>query len=601
MSEPAEPRNRAERRAAARRGRRVAALGSGAVLAVGAAGGIATLLSAAPASAADPIVVTSLTDDGTGTTLREAIEQANAAAGQDTITFQTGLSGTITVASALPKITDALDIQGPGAGVVTVDGSDQFALFNFYNITAAQGFDAISGLTVTHGVANNGDNSGGGIVVGDNSANITISNMVIDDNTAPNDGGGVEFFSSSGTATITGSTISNNTAEGGGGGLYATSDAGDLDVVIENTTFSGNHADGDGGGIYLFDVDASISGSTISGNSAGFAGGGIWAEESEVTITGSTISGNTADNGGGGLYLHGSSTDIEFTTISGNTAGDSGGGGLKAEEYAGEGGDITTSTLLVRNSTVSGNTAQYYGGGLYIRLAGQATLQNSTVANNTAKQAGGIYGGYAGMLLDQVTISGNSATDPDNGIAVGGIQLSGLEIVGSVAARHPAANAAPPKQPGERTGGTVASGGVGAAAVGTVDSSGALIAGNTGQDVGVFDGAVTLNSNHDVLGTVDPAITVNDQGGTQQGVTNPGLGPLQNNGGATETMALLAGSPAINTGPVPVASFPGNEFDQRGTGFARVVDGVVDVGAYEVQPPPEPAPAPLVITPRFTG
>ena len=46
-------------------------------------------------------------------------------------------------------------------------------------------------------------------------------------------------------------------------------------------------------------------------------------------------------------------------------------------------------------------------------------------------------------------------------------------------------------------------------------------------------------------------------------------------------MALLVGSPAIDAGPSPVASFAGNQFDQRGTGFARVVGSSVDIGAFE--------------------
>ena len=65
-------------------------------------------------------------------------------------------------------------------------------------------------------------------------------------------------------------------------------------------------------------------------------------------------------------------------------------------------------------------------------------------------------------------------------------------------------------------------------------------------------------------------------------------------------MALKPGSPAIDKGPDPVADFPGNEFDQRGAGFARVVNGKVDVGAFEVQPPPTPAPE-VIVTPKFTG
>ncbi len=91
-----------------------------------------------------------------------------------------------------------------------------------------------------------------------------------------------------------------------------------------------------------------------------------------------------------------------------------------------------------------------------------------------------------------------------------------------------------------------------------------------------------------------------DTGGTIMG-QDPTLGPLQNNGGPTETMALLPGSPAIDAGPNPVPSFPTNEFDQRGDGFTRVVNGTVDIGAFEVQPPPTPAPEAVVIAPKFTG
>jgi hypothetical protein len=48
---------------------------------------------------------------------------------------------------------------------------------------------------------------------------------------------------------------------------------------------------------------------------------------------------------------------------------------------------------------------------------------------------------------------------------------------------------------------------------------------------------------------------------------------------------------------MPVADFPGNEFDQRGDGFDRVVNETVDIGAFEVQPPPPV----VVIQPKFTG
>ena len=93
---------------------------------------------------------------------------------------------------------------------------------------------------------------------------------------------------------------------------------------------------------------------------------------------------------------------------------------------------------------------------------------------------------------------------------------------------------------------------------------------------------------------------VTDAGGTQFGV-DPLLDALAANGGPTLTMALLPGSPAKDAGPVPEPAFPGSEFDQRGDGFARVVDGRADVGAFEVQAAAAGAPEPVVITPKFTG
>jgi hypothetical protein len=136
-----------------------------------------------------------------------------------------------------------------------------------------------------------------------------------------------------------------------------------------------------------------------------------------------------------------------------------------------------------------------------------------------------------------------------------------------------------------------------------VHAAGVIIAGNDGADVGQ---AGTLFSDHSLLGTVE-GTTLTDEGGTIEGQV-PVLGPLAANGGPTRTHALLTGSPAIDHGPVPVPVFTGNAFDQRGAGFLRVVDGTVDIGAYEVQadvppapPGPPTTPKPVVVTPRFTG
>ena len=79
--------------------------------------------------------------------------------------------------------------------------------------------------------------------------------------------------------------------------------------------------------------------------------------------------------------------------------------------------------------------------------------------------------------------------------------------------------------------------------------------------------------------------------GTTANPLNPHLGSLANKGGPTQTLALLSGSPALNAGDNSAQSVTG-PYDQRGNGFARVVNGAIDIGAFEVQPPPSPPPTP---------
>src|SRR5207248_2840902 len=86
--------------------------------------------------------------------------------------------------------------------------------------------------------------------------------------------------------------------------------------------------------------------------------------------------------------------------------------------------------------------------------------------------------------------------------------------------------------------------------------------------------------------------------------TDPMLGPLQDNGGPTFTHTLLSGSPALDSGDPnfdPYAFSPPLLYDQRGDGFARVVNDHIDIGAFEVQPAPTPTPtATPKPTPRAT-
>ena len=111
-----------------------------------------------------------------------------------------------------------------------------------------------------------------------------------------------------------------------------------------------------------------------------------------------------------------------------------------------------------------------------------------------------------------------------------------------------------------------------------------IVAGNTGYDI---SGQIIGNNNLIGNGTgITNLSNLNTSNlvGTPINPINPLLGPLQNNGGSTQTMALLPGSPAINAGNTTLAvDANGNQLtiDQRGAGYPRVIGPTVDIGAYE--------------------
>ena len=122
----------------------------------------------------------------------------------------------------------------------------------------------------------------------------------------------------------------------------------------------------------------------------------------------------------------------------------------------------------------------------------------------------------------------------------------------------------------------------------------ALPSGTTDLVVATVDGApVTVEASNSLIGSgVSPNITLVGDGLLRSDA--PMLGALADNGGPTLTMLPLAGSPLIDAGPATVPIFAGNEFDQRGPGFPRVLGSKADIGAVEV-PQEEP------FVPAFTG
>jgi hypothetical protein len=361
-----------------------------------------------------------------------------------------------------------------------------------------------------------------------------------------------------GTLTVTNSTLSGNSASGfdasQGGGIF---NGGTLTVT--NSTLSDNLATYDvpgfpvpglGGGIFNTGT-LTVTNSTVSGNRADL-GGGIF-NTGTLTVTNSTVSGNWA-NLGGGIYTGTPGTlTVTNSTLSGNSAfGDDGavGGGI-----SNEGG-----TLTVSNSTISGNFASAAhglgcGGGIFNREGGTVTVTNSTLSGNFAQ--GGIGTG---------TLS--------EGGGIYNIEGGTLTVTNSTLSRNRSSNGG---------GGGISNEG------GLTHSRNTIIAGNT-----ALDGAPDLLGN---LGSQGHNLIGNSQGGTGFDPSdllniNPLLGPLQNNGGPTQTMALLPGSPAIDAGNNVYASM----WDQRGPGFPRIIHGTIDIGAFEYRAPRQLDPNPVPVS-----
>ena len=117
---------------------------------------------------------------------------------------------------------------------------------------------------------------------------------------------------------------------------------------------------------------------------------------------------------------------------------------------------------------------------------------------------------------------------------------------------------------------------------GTTNLTNTIIANSTGLDCVLNSGGINVKFNNLIEdGSCNPSLS-----------GNPNLGILTNNGGATNTHALIAGSIAIDGGNN--AETVGLLFDQRGSAFDRIVNGTVDIGAFEVQPTSVPESSSLI-------
>ena len=541
---------------AARPGLRAGAAAAAFTLGLGVCG---AFLAATPAVAASCVVT-----DGTHsyTDLQTAV---NAAQAGDTL----NVSGTCSDApgSNGSAVTIATSLTIDGASGATVEPSPAQAgrvLQIDSGITVT-----LQGLTITNG---GGDLSiGGGIL---NDGTLTIADSTVTGNGQTISGAGI--YNGPGAAlTLTDTTVSDNDTTGGaGGGIYnvaGTVTATGSTVEDDNAGNDVSNGTGQGGGIYNYAGSVTLTGSTVYFNAGTQGGGGIYnasaslSEAGSVTLDDDTLVNNDADYGNGGGVANDGNLTLTGTTVTMNDAdsGNSHGGGVyNAPDW----------NLIATNSTVSNNTAEY-GGGVYndgtSDNPGFASLSTSTVSGNEAEQAGGGLGNEGDMALGNSTVSNNSNVGNGGGVfSDAGTTLSLTNVTVSD---------------------NSAFDGGGLYNDGALTTAGTIIAGDsvssTAPDCDQASGGTVTDNGYNLIGNTSGCFTAT---GTDITNTSAVLGALGSNGGPTQTMLPLVGSPAINA--IPTATCESATFldsthpvDQRGT--PRPQGGACEIGSVEVTAP----------------
>ncbi len=312
--------------------------------------------------------------------------------------------------------------------------------------------------------------------------------------------------------------------------------AGEGDFTFAGMTLTGGKTAGNGGAIRSKVTGSlTIQNSAVSDNAStrsGTHGGGIFAL-GNMMVASSTITGNSSDRHEGG-GISGYNITVSTSTITGNSAF--------------FGGGIAGYNVKVTSSTIVGNSAVDGGG-----ISGyNVKVTSSTIAGNSAEYGGGISGGK--ISITSSTITGNLARFRGGGGIWTRFDSFTAVLSHTIVADNSRVTDGNPPVPDD-------------------------LAGN-----GIFELGYSL------VGTAVGEINTTPGTINYFGI-DPLLGPLADNGGPTQTHALLPGSPALDAGDPTIQQDP-NQFDQRGEPYLRVADGnlpddiAIDMGAYEAQIPP---------------
>ena len=521
-------------------------------------------LAAGPVSAATLTVDTKAdTDDGVcapgACSLRDALAASAATDTDDVVVLPAGTYPLVLGPLAVAKPAGSITVQGAGRDATRVSGGGHARVLQTSGATTNL---TISGTTLADGAVDDAATlgpSGGAVYVGD--GRLTFEDAAVTDSHATSAtgdafGGGIDV--DAGTLTLQRSVVSGNTVLGAdnsfGGGVYTFNGA----VELDDSSVTANAAPGanasSGGGLFADNGALRLLRSQVSDNTSGTndgaaCGGGISSGAPVLEITSSTVTGNTAQGGfpdggcGGGLFVDDGTNTVTDSTIAGNVAtspagsSQATGGALFA--------DVTTDHVTITGSTLSGNQAEATGdqgsaaaGAIFNRQGVPLDLVNTTVAGNVVAGNGGAIENLGALTLTAVTMTDNTG---------GGLFHEG----GTAQVRA-----------------SILAGNVGTAGPNDCDTGGAglTVASAGGNVVGAVD--------DDCAFTPGPA----DITGTPAAPVDARLGPLGANGGPTETVPLLTGSPALDR--TPAGTCPPPAVDQRG--ITRPQGPACDAGAYEL-------------------
>ncbi|WP_428305020.1 choice-of-anchor Q domain-containing protein [Lacipirellula sp.] len=500
-------------------------------------------------------VVTSVADSGPGT-LRDAITASvNNGAGADLIQFSTEIDGgTINLTSFVNNVSAGSTMAG--ASAFFISGSTSLVIDGFTGLS--------QGITIAR-------NSASAFRLFDVSAgsSLTLQSLTLSNGLAQGFAGGVAYYGGAGggsaglggaifnqgSLTILSSTITGNTAQGGAGG----------------TTASGAVRYGGGGGAGLGGPGAAVSTQRYGGGGGGPNGG------SGGTLTAGQPAG-TGGFGGGGGGGGGTGTGTSYSNYYDGARGGFGGGGGGGGRLRGRGG-------------VGG-----FGGG-----GGASPAQNNPIAGGFGAGNGGrkgLGGGGAGMggaifnnegvvVITNSTITGNAAIGGNRGVsgsqpygASAGSGLGGglFNRNGTVTITNStlSANTVTNGDGGSGNGRSVFNVSDGAGKTGTANITNSILGQAGATAVADFDSA---NNGGNAPINAGSNNLMSNRGSFPVGgvivATNPLLGPLQNNGGVTKTMAPLGGGPVLDAGIQSGAPTT----DQRG----QRRDSTPDIGSVEIK------------------